>query len=654
MADLTNEPEPVRVFISYAHEDEKFRTRLEKHLSILRRNGVISAWHDRNIQAGKEWGKEIDENIESSKMILLLVSADFLASDYCYDIEMRRAMEKHEAGESRVIPIILKPTDWSGAPFSKLQALPNNAKPVTTWKKSDDAWDEIARGIRQVCEEMRSLSTQPHGQAKDLEPDTLTLPSSSQDAEIRTRLPQNPPSIAVLPFADMSADEDNEYFCDGLAEELLNALAKIEGLKVAARTSAFSFKGKNVPVSEIGAALRVQVVLEGSVREAGNKLRITVQLVSVADGYYLWSERYDREMKDIFDVQDEITLAVVEALKVKLLGEKKSAVLKHHTADPETYELYLKGRYYYNKYTPEAWAKALEFFDRAIEKEPEYAPAYAAKALCLGISNYYGALPAEAIPEWRAMTNRALELDSDSADAHLSKAVVHSIYEWDWAAAEREYQLTVELNPNNPDARQFYGVFLASRGRFEQAVGEGRRALESDPLSLSAHFNMAWIYWFADRQDDTLEQVRRMLELEPNYFGAYWLRGSAYAALERYEESIEAIQKSLILGWNQMALGNLGTAYGILGKRDEAERVLEQLLELRKRQNIYALNIARVYSGLGENDKTLEWLERAVAERNMELVFFEVGTKVGAKNTWGKSMTDPRIIELLRRAGLIS
>jgi adenylate cyclase len=635
------------VFISYSAKDKE---RADKVCSVLEAKGVKCWIAPRDVAPGAKYAHAIINALTGSRLVILVFSSHTNESEHV-ESEIDCAYNKR-------IPIItlrLEDVPLSQSLeyyLSKAQWFDALAPPIE--KHLDVLSDSVQLILQKFRNAPNTLSTPPSSQSKQPEPDTSAPPSSLQDAEIRTRLPQNPPSIAVLPFAHMSADADDEYFCDGLAEELLNALAKIEGLKVAARTSAFSFKGKNVPVSEIGDALHVRAVLEGSVRRAGNKLRITVQLVSVADGYHLWSERYDREMKDIFDVQDEITLAVVEALKVKLLGEKKSAVLKRHTEDPEAYELYLKGRYYYNKHTPEGWAKALEFYDRAIEKEPESALAYAAKAVCLGRSSFYGVLPPEAIPEWIAMANRALELGSDLADAHLSKATIHCYYEWDWAAAEREYKLTVELNPNHADARQFYGLFLASRGRFEEAIGESRKALALDPLSLSAHFNMAWTYWFADRQDDVLEQVRRMLELEPDYFGAYWQMGAAYAALERYEESIEALQKSLTLGWNQLALAGLGTVSAIIGKRDEARRVLEQLLELRKQRRGDALSIARVYSGLGENDKALEWMERAIAERNMDLVNFEVEAKIGAQNILGKSMTDPRIIELLRRAGLIS
>lgn len=485
-------------------------------------------------------------------------------------------------------------------------------------------------------------------------PDTLILPAPPRSAETRTQLLQDTPSIAVLPFVHMSADADNEYFCDGLAEELLNALAQVEGLKVAARTSAFSFKDKNVEVGEVGKALRVRTVLEGSVRRAGSRLRITVQLVNVADGYHLWSERYDREMKDIFDVQDEITLAVVEALKVKLLGEEKSAVLRRHTDDPEAYELYLKGRYYLHKHTPEGWQRALEFFDQAIEKEPEYAPAHAGKANGLALLLYYSdAPPQEAIRKWEAAANRALASDGGLAEARLAKAGIHFYHEWDWAAAEREYKQAIRLSPSSADARQYYALFLASRGRFGQAIGEGRKALELDPLSLPTNLNVGWTYWFANQWEDTLAQGRKLAELEPNYFGAHWLLGALYWAQGNYEEAIRAHQKSLSLNRNLVALGMLGALYGIVGKRDEAQGVLSQLLEMRERQNV-AFHIARVYSGLGVNDKALEWLERAVAKRNMELVFLETETKVGAGGVTGKSITDPRITELLRRAGLIS
>ena len=258
-------------------------------------------------------------------------------------------------------------------------------------------------------------------------------------------------SVAVLPFANMSADGDNEYFCDGLAEELLNALSKIGALKVAARTSAFSFKGKGADVATIGRTLGVTNILEGSVRRSGNRLRVSVQLVNAADGYQLWSERYDREMKDIFELQDEITLAVVEALKLTLFGEQKAAVLRRYTDNAEAYELFLKGRFHAYKYTAAGWQRGIEFFERAIAIEPTYALAHAGLSAARGCQWFFGILPAEqTIPQSKAAGNRALALDDALADAYLSLAILTFFYEWNWPGAE---QAVSAVHRSQPDER---------------------------------------------------------------------------------------------------------------------------------------------------------------------------------------------------------
>jgi serine/threonine-protein kinase len=461
-------------------------------------------------------------------------------------------------------------------------------------------------------------------------------------------------SIAVLPFTNMSADAENEYFCDGLAEELLNALAKIEALKVAARTSAFSFKGRNAEVSQIGKILNVKTLLEGSVRKSGNKLRITVQLINAADGYHLWSERYDREMKDIFDVQDEITLAVVDALKVKLLGEEKAAILKRYTDSPEAYELYLKGLYHCNKWTDEGLRKSMEYFEKALEKDPEFAPAYAKIADYYHFSSHIGLFsPQKIFPKWKAAAERALEIDEGLADAHLAMAHISFYYERDWAKAEREYERAVKLNPNSTDAHKYYGLFLASRERFDQAVAEGKKALALDPLSIAVNIVAGFVCLFANRMDDALGLVRQMIELDPNAPQGYWVGGSLLMANGKYEEAVEAFQKSLTLGDNQMALAKLGCAYGLAGRRGEALKILDQLFEMRERQYAAPFNIARVYAGLGDNDNAFEWMEKAVEERDADLVFLKRHVEAGAGVYFGENFsTDSRYEDILRHAGL--
>ncbi len=302
-----------------------------------------------------------------------------------------------------------------------------------------------------------------------------------------------PNSIAVLPFKNISADADNEYLCDGLAEEILNALSKIEQLKVAARTSSFSFKGKNAGIDEIGKALNVKTVLEGSVRKSDNRLRITAQLIDTLDGYHLWSERYDCDVKDLFDLQDEITLAVVSALKVKLLGQEKAAIMKRYTDNTEVYELYLKGRYclnndFLNKGTQNEVQKAIGYFEGAIGIDENYAPAFAGLADAytrLASSGEAPSAPIETMPKARKAAEKALALDSELPEAHSALGITLCVFDYDFAGAEREYKLAIEFDPNYAGAHARYAGLLACLGRYEEAETELRRALEIDPLSFS-------------------------------------------------------------------------------------------------------------------------------------------------------------------------
>lgn len=458
-------------------------------------------------------------------------------------------------------------------------------------------------------------------------------------------------SIAVLPFVNMSADAENEYFCDGLAEEFLNALAKINGLRVAARTSSFSFKNKDINISEIGRVLDVGTVLEGSVRKAGKKVRITVQLINTANGYHLWSERYDREIKDIFELQDEITLAVVTALKVKLLKKKKSAVLKHYTDNTKAYEFYLKGKYFFNQHTSTGWRKGIEYFEQAILIESNYAPAYAGIALSLSHLWFFGfLLPEETVQKWRTAASRALEIDADLPEAHYTQASLHFFYEWNWAAAEREYRRAIELNQNNAEAHWRLGLLLVSRERFDEAVAAAERAIELDPLSLVTNLYVGLTFWFAQRINQAFAQVDKMLELEPRFHGAYWLTGTIQKSLGSFDEAVAAYQKALSLGGNQTVLSILGNTYALAGKRAEALATLDQLFAIKEQQFVAAYNIARVYGGLSETDVAFEWLEKAFRERNGELVFLNLLTKLPAGVMFGKEfLEDQRLKNLLRQ-----
>jgi eukaryotic-like serine/threonine-protein kinase len=461
-------------------------------------------------------------------------------------------------------------------------------------------------------------------------------------------------SIAVLPLKNMSADEDNEYFCDGLAEELLNALSKIDDLKVAARTSAFSFKGKNANIGEIGEKLGVKTLLEGSVRRSGNRLRISVQLVNALDGFQLWSERYDRELRDIFDVQDEITLAVVDALKLKLFGDEKAAVLKRYTEDAEVHELFLKGRYYSYKYTAEGWKRAIEFFEKAIEKQPDHAPAHAGMAASRGCLWFFGLLPAgQTIPQSRTAAIRALEIDENLAEAYLSLAIITFFYDWEWEKAEQEFKRSIALNPNNAEALSYYAIFLGFEERFDEAISRGKRALELDPLSPLINMNVGWTYFSAGLLDEALTQAGKMLEIEPDFYGAYWLKGAIYLSGGEFEAAVEDLKKAVSLGGHQIVLADLGSAYSLAGKQDEAANILDQLLEMRRREYVPAICLARLYSRTGENKEAIEWLKKAFEERNGEMVFLK-GEIAGAADgdSFNRLGSDPALIDLLRKMNL--
>ena len=431
-------------------------------------------------------------------------------------------------------------------------------------------------------------------------------------------------SLAVLPFANMSADADNEHLCDGLAEELLNALSKIDALKVAARTSAFSFRGKAVDVGTIARTLGVAGVLDGSIRRSGTRLRIFVQLVNAADGCQVWSERYDREVRDVFELQDEITLAVVAALKLKLFGEQRAAVLKRYTDNAEAYELFLKGRHHANKYTGQGWQRAIEFFEKAVALQPDYAPARAGIAAARGCQCFFGLLPAEQVlPQCRADNARALAIDDGLADAHLSQAIITFFWDWDWRGAERAFLRSIELNPNNGEALAYYALFLAFEGRVDEAMTAGRKALALDPLAPLINMHVGWACFTAGEAAEASQQAAKMIEIDPDFYGAYWLQGAIHLSAGEYQAAVDQLRRAVSLGGHQVVEADLASACSLAGDVGEATAILDRLLDLRRRHYVPAICLARIHSRIGNTTAAIEWLEAAFAERNGEMVFLD-------------------------------
>jgi TolB-like protein len=447
----------------------------------------------------------------------------------------------------------------------------------------------------------------------------------------------------------MSADSNNEYFCDGLAEELLNALAKIECLKVAARTSAFSFKGKDVDVREIGRKLGVGAVLEGSVRKVGSQLRISAQLISVTDGYSLWSERYDRHMEDVFRIQDELSLAIVDGLKLKLPGSDRASLLKRYTDNEQAYQSYLKGRFHQNKWTPEGIRKSVEFFEQAIAIDENYSLAYAGLAdsfVSLGAANAFGLPVSETASKAKAAAVRALEIDNTLAEAHSSLALVKLNFEWDWAGAEKEFKRALELNPNYASGHHWYSHYLIAMGRMDESLAASRRVLELNPLDLETNIHLGWHYYFARDYDRVLEVVRKTLELDSTFSEAYWLMGWACEQKGQYDEAIAAYHRSSLLEAKPEILAWLGHAYALSGNRAEAQKLLEKIEDDSKLKYVSPYWMAIINLGLNEDDETFEWLQKACDERNAWLVYLNVNP------LFDRIRTDRRFEQLLEQLGL--
>jgi serine/threonine protein kinase/Flp pilus assembly protein TadD len=499
----------------------------------------------------------------------------------------------------------------------------------------------------------RALAKSPDSRYQnvaDMLAELETLARAIESVASRGKLSANKAqtSVAVLPFVNLSADKEQEYFCDGIAEEIINALTHVEGLRIVARTSAFAFKGKSEDVREIGRRLDVKAVLEGSVRKAGNRLRITVQLVDVADGYHIWSERYDREMEDVFAIQDEISLAVVEKLKVRLLGEEKAAIVKRSTENLEAYSLYLKGRYHWNKRALDGVRKSIELFEQAIEKDPNYALAYAGLADGYNILGGFGVSPpSDCFPKADAAALKALGLDSALAEAHTSLAYVYANYKWNWAGAEREYRRAIELNPGYATARQWYALYLSAMGRHDEAFEQVKLALELDPLSLIINLARARVLDYARRYEEAIEQCHRVLEMDQNFAAAHYSLGSVYLRLKRYKEGMNELRwGSELFAGNPMFAGILGYTYALMGKRAEALKILDDLKNMSRKQYVPAFMIASVYIGLDDKDQAFEWLEKAFQERDPDLILLKV------EPLYDGLRSDPPFVALLKKMEL--
>ena len=445
-------------------------------------------------------------------------------------------------------------------------------------------------------------------------------------------------SIAVLPFEDLSPTKDHEYLCDGIAETLINSLSNIKDLWIPARASSFSFKGRNLGIREIGRQLGMDNLLEASVQVIGNRLRITPKIIKVNDGSQVWSSQYDRQMEDVFAIQDEIAREIVKALKITLLGEREAPLIKSYTANTEAYQIYLKGRFYWNKRTEEGMRKSIEYFEQAIEKDPSYALAYVGLADSYITLGQWLILPAkEAFPKAKEAALKALEIDNSLGEAHNSLATVKHSFDWDWKGAQIEHKRAIELSPSYATAHQWYGEFLTLLGRIDEGLKEIRRAQELDPLSLIINTVAGgWFCYFTRDYDRGIEQCKKTLEMDPDFVPARTYLCWNYLGKGMYEEALREAQKLN----NEYAIAGV---YAMMNRQEEARRLLANIL---KHPQPNAATIARVYFRLGENEEGWKWLEKAYDERGYELIYLKVNA------AFDSIRSDPRFQALLKKVGL--
>ena len=450
---------------------------------------------------------------------------------------------------------------------------------------------------------------------------TASNSASAARTEAATGSTVSQKSIAVLPFDNLSRDPDNAYFAEGVQDEILTRLAKVADLKVISRTSTQHFKSAPENLPQIAKQLGVMNILEGSVQKAADQVRVNVQLINALSDAHLWADTYDRKLTDIFAVESEIAQNVADALQAKLTGSEKSSIAKAPTANPEAYELYLKGRFFWNKRTGTDLRKAIDYFNQAIAHDPNYALAYAGVAdSYLLLPNYGGTSTRESIPPARAAAMKALELDDSLAEAHASSGLLDTL-ELRPERAISDFKRAIELKPNYATAHHWLGLGYMSLGRFDQAIAEGKRALELDPLSLIINADFAWMYFNARRYAEAEAQARKTLEIDPRFFLAHNYLGVALQFKGHLNEAIPEYQQALELNDDPYALAMLGQAYARNGQADEARKVLERLNEQAKTRYVEPLALALVFLGLGDKERALDELERAYQTGDTNYLF---------------------------------
>jgi len=454
-------------------------------------------------------------------------------------------------------------------------------------------------------------------------------------------------SLVVLPLENLSGDSDQDYFADGMTDELTANLAKIRSLRVISRSTAMAYKGTHKPLSEIARDLKVDAVVEGTVLKAGNRVRITAELVQVSTDHHLWADTYESQIGDVLALQNRVSSAIVDQIRINLSPEDKQRLAKNPSVSPAAYEDYLKGRYYWNRRSAEGFAKAIGYFEDATRRDPQYALAYAGLADCYGIigATIYGSLPAaEAAPKAKAAAIRALEIDPTLAEAETSLATAKFNYDWDWAGATQGFQHAIQMDPRYATAYQRYSLYSIAMGHFDESLEQIKKARELDPLSISINSSLGWRLYLARQYDRSIAQLRDTLELDPSYEWAHFILGQAYEQKGEFNLARAELQKAVELSHNSpLMISALAHADALSGNQEEALRLLQQLTAQSKKQYVSPFYVAVVYIALGKTETALDWMEKAFADRSNGLVFLKVEPELDPLRS------NPRFVALQRK-----
>ena len=456
-------------------------------------------------------------------------------------------------------------------------------------------------------------------------------------------------SIVVLPFQNLSGDASQDYLVDGVTDALIGDLAQIGALRVISRTSAMHYKGSNKSLPEIAKELNVDAVVEGTVQRSGERVHVRAQLIYAASDSHLWAADYDRDSRDILDLQSEVARAIASEVRIKITPAEQRLLVPKRTVARAAIDNYLQGRYYWNRRTEEDMRKAIGYFEAAISADANYAQAYA------GLADSYNQLgtvmigvmpPSEARRTGEIAARKGLEIDNEVAEAHAALAY-EDFFNWNWASAEEEFKRSIQLNPNYASAHSHYAIYLVAQGRNDEAVAETNRAQELDPLSLSISASRGFLLLNARRYEEAIEQERRVIAIDPNHYQAHWFLALAYLANGQNDHAIATAEKAVAISNRApAALGVLGMAYGAGGHKRDANQIASELLQLQKQRYVSPMAFAYVYTGLGNNDQAFAWLEKAYQERSNGIAFFKVSP------TEDSLRSDARFNELLRKVGL--